>query len=569
MRRHEELMLRQKRQAIGDRAPDSKEPGLFSVADVTRLLHVPRYLGVPADFITQPELTGLVKNLARHLRDHNSVGVQLLASLRSYVAAEWAEMQCDTQGDGVVTRLWCAVVPPSSLEALYVHAYLGDNVQVIDGSHHLIGTCNDLLLYASLAPVREAGGATMPIFFLVHKSGNGVEGDLSSALTFARKFLHKKRLRLHDERGVAHAAHATAPGGPPPPPQPVFAPLELPTVTLFDKCKSSFQHAFESHVELAGCAAALECYTRVRDDLKLCMAGSVSPEVIAAAERVVFSVPGVGPDGVPRLPSVVPPTLAELETLFPAAFPLPCAPVSEATSRLFSPSVLELYGPLAPGLAAVILREMDNNMEALKNAGHSGQLNVISARFQSLLHFFARDSAAADCLSRYFIHVNFLCNFHTWQAIGRKAAALQQNLKGVFMEDLRKVLELGASWPDFKAKHAEEMGKTKVALDSSEVDKIGVGKGEEGTRMNFFEYIEKFWLCERWHSTVDERFRALFEKGGINTTNDVELFWCVRPPNLCNALSYLSNQTRRVPSHITPSTPLPTHPTPRTFAGTR
>ena len=303
----------------------------------------------------------------------------------------------------------------------------------------------------------------------------------------------------------------------------------------------------------------------MRKDLELCTAGPVSPALLAAADHLWSSVPGVGPDGVPRSPSIVPPTPAELEALFPAAFASQPAPVSDAASRIFTPSVLQLYGALAPGLAAVLLREISHNMDALNVAEHSGHMNVISARFQSLLFFFKRDSPAADCLSRYFIHVNFLCNFHTWQAIGRKAAALQQELKGVFMEDLRKVLELGASWDDFKAKHAEKMGKVKVALDSSEVEKGAGAKGDEAARMNFFEYIEKFWLCERWHTTVDERFRALFEKGGINTTNDVELFWCVRP--LGAPLHHLN--LTRPPHHLTPHTHLTPPPPPPRSAGTR
>jgi hypothetical protein len=60
----------------------------------------------------------------------------------------------------------------------------------------------------------------------------------------------------------------------------------------------------------------------------------------------------------------------------------------------------------------------------------------------------------------------------------------------------------------------------RVALDTTECSDSG------GKRMNFFDYIESHWLCPRWWTTVSVRFRAMFQRAGLNTTNDVELFWC-------------------------------------------
>ena len=59
-----------------------------------------------------------------------------------------------------------------------------------------------------------------------------------------------------------------------------------------------------------------------------------------------------------------------------------------------------------------------------------------------------------------------------------------------------------------------------MSLDSGEKS-----VGDDGARVGIFEYFEKHWLSSRWRSTVDGKFRALIEKYGINTTNDVELFW--------------------------------------------
>ena len=126
-------------------------------------------------------------------------------------------------------------------------------------------------------------------------------------------------------------------------------------------------------------------------------------------------------------------------------------------------------------------------------------------------------------LRRYYMHTVLLCDFHSWQAIERKLACVDRDLRSAVKDGLRDVFADGAgaagpAWAEFQ-KRFSELATVRVALDSTE-------SGDGGKqRMSFFDYIRIYWLGPRWWTTVSVRFRALFQRAGLNTTNDVELFW--------------------------------------------
>jgi hypothetical protein len=200
---------------------------------------------------TKDDLASLVKTMARHLRENNSVGADLLRRLEEYKIAGWAKIFKTTDDAGMIKQLWAPIVTPTMADAMYTNATLGDALVLTDDSYGLIGSISKLNLFAWLSPVAAAGGATMPFMVMLYQTGSGVEGDMAAALTFARTFLFEKRMELYTQRAAAHAAPAAALR--PPPPQPPFPPLNIPLAQLIDKSASEVKNAFDDFKALVSC----------------------------------------------------------------------------------------------------------------------------------------------------------------------------------------------------------------------------------------------------------------------------------------------------------------------------
>ena len=486
------------------------------LADVSRLLGVPRALAShDADDVTVEQLNSLAKNVARHIRGNHGVAQDLINRLKSYQSAGWAALSYDAAPDGKITRLWCPVIGPTERAALKRYPQLGDDVLVTDDSFHLIGRVQGANFFAWMAPIAEAGGATMPLMTMIYLSGSGIEGDKAAAMTYALKFLHETRMQLFNvpsiDGGPAASTDASS----------HRAPCPSPTVQFFDKDASSFLHAYEHAMSLASCEEATSTLSSVLTELTALSTGA-SNESIAAAMLLVSSVPGLHADGSVRPFNLVPHSPAELASLCPDAFTNapPLSPdLISSCAAVFNPVVINAYSPIMKGIAHVVRQELEAGVKRLREASHAGDVNVASAYLQSLQYFFARNAIAADLLKRFFIHFTLLCDFHTWKAIERKLTGIDCNVRDSLINGLRDVLTNGASFADFKARFSGSVGHTTVKLDKSEMDESSI------ERLGFFDYIERYWLSPRWYSAVSGLFRALIEKYGINTTNDVELFW--------------------------------------------
>jgi hypothetical protein len=496
-----------------------------SVHDVHRVLGVPRSISCFKPCVESLELSTLCKTIARVLREHNSVSDELMNLLQAYKDAGWGDPEMVKDGTGKLVQMNCPFFTPHMQEACYRDGKLGDETVVTDDSFNLVGNISNVNVFACMAPVASAGGATMPIMIMLYLTGSVIEGDMAHALSRARKFLFKKRMALYEQRAAAHAAYAERgdKSQPPPPPQPPFPPLSVPNVQFFDKSASSFLHAFKDATMLAASEDARAATAAVREALKAAAAGASAASIAAAAE-LLAKLPGMGSDGFVRPSNVVPPSPDELAAKFPEAFPA-VAVHSTAENRvrfggMFTAPVVNMYGEILDGLAHVVEEELGKGVDKLLAAQHSGDVNEAAARLLPVHYVFARDSTAADALARYHLHFTLLCDFHAWKAIERKLSCLDGDLRGPVLDAVRDVICKGTSWNDFKERFKDKLGAVTVSLDSSEKSVV-----DDGTRVSIFEYFEKHWLSSRWRSTVDGKFRALIEKYGINTTNDVELFW--------------------------------------------
>ena len=200
-------------------------------------------------------------------------------------------------------------------------------------------------------------------------------------------------------------------------------------------------------------------------------------------------------------------------------------------TAVFNADVVGAYWPFMRGLAHVALDELRAGVSAVTTSTHCGELNVGAARLLPLHVLLARDSTAEDMLRRYFMRFIFICDFHAWQAIDRKlACVLDRDQRPAVLDALRKVFDdprgiNGTAWADIKRNHSN-LEQVTVALDTAELEVDSASaQAKASARMGFFVYIEDFWLCPRWWTSVSVRFRALCQRYGINTTNDIELFW--------------------------------------------
>ena len=196
---------------------------------------------------------------------------------------------------------------------------------------------------------------------------------------------------------------------------------------------------------------------------------------------------------------------------------------------VFNAVAVKAYGPFMRGVAHVALAALRRGVDGMSRASTSGDINVVAAQLIPVYFLFARDSAASDMLRRYYMHVVLLCDFHAWQAIERKLSSIDRDLRSSFKDGLRDVFAdaagiEGPAWTAFQSRFRELSG-VHVALDTSESGSGCEGSGSK--RVLLFDYIKTYWLSPRWLTTVSLRFRALFQRAGLNTTNDVELFWCV------------------------------------------
>lgn len=496
-------------------------------------ISAPAVLGVPrvlqlyrADAITKESVRDLKKNIARHLRDNNSVATQLLHRLKSYSDANWGQIRSWIRpADGEVERLWAAFVPPPSREALRQFPSLGDCTCAADDTFHIVGTVNSVTFYAWLAPIPEAGGATMPILFLLHKTGSGVKGDKVAALAFARKYLHDVRMELirdHVEQQVKHETSL--------PISPSREPLLLPYAQLYDKDASSFLSHFNDCKILASCQGALDAL-RATTTLLERLAIGANATAIEAAEFLFGMLPGINSEGEACNFGAIPPTRKELQAKYPNclhASTTSTGAASECQSKdyleIFSPAVVEQYGPLMPAIAHVVLQKLRAGVCAAQKSSHAGDFNVAAAQLQTVHLFFHRDSATSDMLRRYFLHFSFICDFHIWQAIERKLTCLDVDMRVQVKDAMQNVFKGVLSWDAFKTRFKDDLGSVKVQLDASESED-GPSTSPSGARVGIFDYFETYWLTSRWWSTANTRFRALVEMFGLTTTSDVELFW--------------------------------------------
>ena len=509
-----------------------------SVHNVHHLLGVPRSISCFKPIVESTELRLLVKTIARVLREHNSVSEDFMNLLQVYKDAGWGDPEAVKDKTGKLVQMNCPFFTPHMEEACYLDANLGDETVITDDSFNLVGNISAVNVFACMAPVVSAGGATMPIMIMLYLTGSGIEGDMAHALSRARKFLFKKRMGLYEQRAAAHAVYK-ARGDislRPPPPQPPFPPQEIPMVQFFDKSASSFRHAVDNAKSLAASDDGRAATTAVRVELKAAYASdasiaaspidaaSIAAASIAAAAELFAKLPGVNSDGSVRAFDVVPPSPDELAQKFPEAFPaVTVRSAAENRSRfgnIFTAPVVDMYGAILDGLAHVVEEELGKGVEKLLAAEHSGDVNEAAAQLLPVYYVLARGSTAADTLARYHLHFTLLCDFHVWKAIERKISCLDGDKRGPVLDAVRDVICKGESWAAFKERFKDQLSTVTVSLDSSEKS-----VGDDGARVGIFEYFEKHWLSRRWRSTVDGKFRALIEKYGINTTNDVELFW--------------------------------------------
>ena len=496
-----------------------------SVHNVHCLLGVPRSISRFQPSVESPELRSLIKTIARVLREHNSVSEDFMNLLQVYKDAGWGDPEAVKDRTGKLVQMNCPFFTPHMQEACFLDAKLGDELLISDDSFNLVGNISAVNVYACMAPVAMAGGATLPIMIMLYLTGSGVEGDMANALSRARKFLFKKRTDLYEQRKAAHAAYKARGDTslPPPPPQPSFPPLEIPTVQFFDKSASSFRHAVNDVKSLAASDEGRAATAAVRDKLRESSAGASAASIAAAAE-LLAKLTGLNIDGSVRAFDVVPPSPDELAQKFPDAFPaIALRSAAENRSRfsdIFTAPVVNMYGAILDGLAHVVEEELGKGVEKLLAAEHSGDVNEAAAQLLPVHYVLARGSTAADTLARYYLHFTLLCDFHAWNAIERKLSCLDGDQRGPVLEAVRDVICKGAQWDAFKDRFKDKLSAVTVSLDSSEKS-----VGDNSARVGIFEYFEKHWLSRRWRSTVDGKFRALIEKYGINTTNDVELFW--------------------------------------------
>ena len=503
--------------------------GRVPVADVPTVLGLPRALSRhKPDDVTQPALAALIKNVARFWRHNMCVKDVLLQIVQQRVDAGMGERDAMKDADGSYKRFRAVFIDQPMREALYTLPDLGDDVSVADDTWHMIGRISNMNMYAALSPVAAAGGATMPTLIMLYMTGSGVAGDKADAISFAHAYLHKVRTKLYKMRAQAHLDFASsaqsATATQPPPPQPPHPPLPLPTVRLFDKDASSFLSHLNDCKKLAGSHDAREAFDAIAAQLEVLAAGATDEEK-AAGKFVLESLPGVDADGVPVAADVVPPKPSALKSQWPTVSHRPWSDQRHALKEVFNGIAVDAYGPYMRGIAYATLAALRTGVAAVHAASTSGDVNVAAARLLPVFLLFARDSAAADMLRRYYMHTVLLCDFHAWQAIERKLGGIDRDLRSAVKDGLHEVFSdpagaNGPAWAAFQARFCE-LANVHVALDSAETG----GSGGGAKRMLFFEYIKTYWLSPRWWTTVSVRFRALFQRAGLNTTNDVELFW--------------------------------------------
>ena len=281
-------------------------------------------------------------------------------------------------------------------------------------------------------------------------------------------------------------------------------------------------HALNDAKDLASSAGAIEALDATRAKLQAIAVGA-SSQCIAAGEALLTALPGVDVNGeayIVRAHDMKVPTAKELAEKFPEAFPAGATLTGETRARasaVFNGTVVKEYGPILPGLAHAADVALGAGVARLLAAEHCGDVNVAAALLLPVYHLFARDSAAADTLQRYFLKFTLLCDFHVLEAVKRKLSAVDADLREPVLDAFREVLFKGASWDAFKERFKDALSGVSVQLDTSE--------SSDGAHLGLFQYFEKHWLSPRFRSLADGVFRSLVERFGINTTNDVELFW--------------------------------------------
>jgi hypothetical protein len=522
-----------------------------SVADVPDVLGLPRALSLHSSAdLTQAVLGVIVKNVSRYWRRSRGVRDVFLKIVNERVAAGLGRKMEQISANGTLSQFRACFIDQPMRDALYTLPELGDDVSAGDDSWHLVGRISNMNMYATLSPVAAAGGATMPTSIMVYMAGSGVAGDKADAISFAHAYLHTVRMELYDQRAKAHheyqsgarragAAASARPTLPPPPPQPPHPPLPLSSVRLFDKDASSFTSHFNDCKKLAGLDEAAVAYASVVELLQA-LTVNVTADEISAGKLVFDALPGADASGLPRPADLVPPKPSVLKQQFPEVGRRRWVDQRKQFEKIFNADVVDIYGPFMRGIARVALLALQSGVDAVGTSSSSGDLNVAAGQLLPVYFLFARNSSAADMLRRYYMHVVLLCDFHAWQAIERKLACVDRDLRSAVKDALREVFadaagSSGPAWTAFKQRFSE-LGSVRVALDTTETDgsihvSCGPGATESvaqaagGKRMNFFQYVEVYWLSQRWWTAISVRFRAMFQRAGLNTTNDVELFW--------------------------------------------
>ncbi len=97
-----------------------------------------------------------------------------------------------------------------------------------------------------------------------------------------------------------------------------------------------------------------------------------------------------------------------------------------------------------------------------------GDTNIAAALLLPVFSLYTRDSAAADLLRRYYMHVSLRCDFLIWQTIERKLGCVDREVRSAVKDGLRDVFDdpggaNGAAWASFKARFDGELHNVHVS----------------------------------------------------------------------------------------------------------
>lgn len=302
-------------------------------------------------------------------------------------------------------------------------------------------------------------------------------------------------------------------------------------VRLFDKDRVAFiaslrvnQRALQSEAS----TAALKSLVEHLEELSV----GVTASHATCAARLCESLPSymTGLDSI-KSASSLPLTPASLRADFPDVWSGASAAVTPAHAfrESFKGPVVDKYGPIMPGIAAHVCATLQRTVSALCTATSYGQFNVIAANLLYVYDLAQRGGSLSAYLERFCLLFCLLCRFHQWQALERKAAmCLDREAALAALDGFRRVLDRTITFAEYKEKYAyleqvmthdSEGGEAVINDGAKTVAKRGALKAP---KIPWFQYLERYWLCSEFRSTVDGPFRALLAKLNVNVTNDAE-----------------------------------------------